>query len=101
MHYFDILVCCSGQHQVPRDTHKEEPFVHFTGTLSLGRVPTETVRIKKNDPFPGEVMHSHSYKFPTKFMKGKTVLIVGGGESASDVAVEVSEKAARTILSIR
>lgn len=79
VHYFDILVCCSGQHQVPRDTHKEEPFVHFTG----------------------EVMHSHSYKFPTKFMKGKTVLIVGGGESASDVAVEVSEKAARTILSIR
>jgi cation diffusion facilitator CzcD-associated flavoprotein CzcO len=46
-------------------------------------------------------MHSHSYKKPTKAMKGKTVLVVGGGESASDVAAEVCEKAARTILAIR
>ncbi len=46
-------------------------------------------------------MHSHCYKYPTKAMKGKTVLVVGGGESASDVATEVCEKAARTILAIR
>ncbi|ELR13200.1 Flavinbinding monooxygenase-like subfamily protein [Acanthamoeba castellanii str. Neff] len=78
VHHFDILVCCSGQHQVPRETHLEEPFTHFTG----------------------EMMHSHCYKYPTKAMKGKTVLIVGGGESASDVA-EVCEKASRTILAIR
>ena len=32
VHHFDILVCCSGQHQVPRQTHLEEPFTHFTGT---------------------------------------------------------------------
>jgi hypothetical protein len=30
-HYFDILVCCSGQHQVPRSTHKDHPFNQFTG----------------------------------------------------------------------
>lgn len=78
-HYFDILVCCSGQHQVPRSTHKDHPF----------------------DQFTGEMMHSHAYKKPTKAMKGKTVLVVGGGESASDVAAEVCEKAARTILAIR
>jgi len=77
--YYDILVCCSGQHQVPRETHKEPPFTNFTG----------------------EMMHSHKYKHPTKSMKGKTVMVVGGGESASDVAAEVCEKAARTILSIR
>lgn len=46
-------------------------------------------------------MHSHAYKKPTKDMKGKTVLVVGGGESASDVAAEVCERAARTILAIR
>ncbi len=45
--------------------------------------------------------HSHAYKYPTKEMKGKTVLVVGGGESASDIAAEVCEKAKRTILSIR
>jgi hypothetical protein len=32
VHYFDILVCCSGQHQVPRQTHLEAPFTNFTGT---------------------------------------------------------------------
>jgi hypothetical protein len=32
VHHFDILVCCSGQHQVPRETHKDHPFNQFTGT---------------------------------------------------------------------
>ncbi|KAL6058255.1 Flavin-containing monooxygenase [Balamuthia mandrillaris] len=79
--YFDLVAVCSGQHQVPSSP------------------------ILKGDPlykpFTGEVMHSHDYKYPTPDMREKNVLVVGGGESASDVAAEVSEVAKKTFLSIR
>ncbi|CAF1083090.1 unnamed protein product, partial [Adineta ricciae] len=77
----DYLVICSGQHQHandPRDTH---PFDQFTGTFS----------------------HSISYKHPyqEQFMN-KRILVVGGGETGSDLAVELSATVAKRVyMSIR
>lgn len=55
-------------------------------------------------PFPGsftgEVMHSHDYRMPDGF-EGKNVLVVGFGNSAVDIAVELSRVASRTTLSVR
>ena len=55
-------------------------------------------------PFPGtftgEVMHAHDYRTPESFA-GKNVLVVGFGNSAVDIAVELSRIAGRTILSVR
>jgi thioredoxin reductase len=77
---FDGLVIASGQHQTANDLRHAEPFNQFTGTIS----------------------HSISYKNPDeKLHRDKTILIVGGGETASDLAVELSTCARCIYMSIR
>ncbi len=50
--------------------------------------------------FFGELMHSHDYKKAAPF-KDKRVLVVGGGNSACDVAVEISRVATTSCISMR
>jgi cation diffusion facilitator CzcD-associated flavoprotein CzcO len=50
--------------------------------------------------FNGTVVHSTDYKTPEMF-QGKRVLVVGGGTSGADIAVESSQNAASTTLSVR
>lgn len=50
--------------------------------------------------FAGELLHSHSFKRAARFA-GKRVLVIGGGNSACDVAVETSRVAERVDLSWR
>jgi cation diffusion facilitator CzcD-associated flavoprotein CzcO len=50
--------------------------------------------------FVGEIIHSHQYKKATPF-KGKRVLIIGGGNSACDIAVETSRVSSSTTISMR
>ncbi len=47
-----------------------------------------------------EQLHSHDYRDPSQ-LAGKRVLVVGGGNSAMDIAVDASQVAARTVLSLR
>jgi dimethylaniline monooxygenase (N-oxide forming) len=77
--YCQGVVICSGQHQTPADPRANEPFSHFTGTMS----------------------HSFEYKYPLPEHHNKTILVVGGGETASDIAVELSAVAKRVYMSIR
>ena len=55
-------------------------------------------------PFPGHfdgtVIHARDYVDP-QGLEGKTVVVVGIGNSAMDIAVDVSQVAARTVLSTR
>jgi len=39
--------------------------------------------------FTGEIIHSKDYKHP-EFLKGKRILVIGGGNSACDLAVEAA-----------
>jgi cation diffusion facilitator CzcD-associated flavoprotein CzcO len=72
---FDNLVVCSGHHR--------DPFVpEYPGT------------------FAGTVLHSSAYKRPEPY-RGQRVLVVGAGNSAVDIAVDVAQVAARTVLSVR
>jgi dimethylaniline monooxygenase (N-oxide forming) len=48
----------------------------------------------------GEVIHSHDYKTPDRF-DGKNVLVVGIGNSAVDIAVDLCRRAKRVYLSTR
>lgn len=66
---FDLLVVANGHHWDPR-------LPTFPGTFS------------------GETMHSHSYIDPTTPLKlsGKRILVVGIGNSAADITVELSSK---------
>ncbi|CAF1313601.1 unnamed protein product [Didymodactylos carnosus] len=74
----DGVVICSGQHQTP-SIPNDEIFKNFTGTFS----------------------HSFDYKYPLPEYYNKNILIVGGGETASDLAVELSPVAKKVYMSIR
>jgi hypothetical protein len=50
--------------------------------------------------FSGHILHSHEYKKASPF-KGQRVLVVGAGNSACDIAVEVSRVSSKTSMSIR
>lgn len=50
--------------------------------------------------FKGQYFHSRQYKRPEGF-EGKRILVIGIGNSASDVAVELSRKAAQVFISTR
>lgn len=72
---FDTLVVCNGHHWLPR-------MPEYPGTFS------------------GDFIHSHDVKRFSRFA-GKRVLVIGGGNSACDVAVESSRVAAQVDVSWR
>ena len=53
--------------------------------------------------FTNALLHAADYKAPTQpvALAGKRVLVIGGGNSGCDIAVEVSRHASRTVLSAR
>jgi dimethylaniline monooxygenase (N-oxide forming) len=71
-----------------------EAVVVATGTFWSPRLPADAAG------FAGEVSHSHDYRTPAPF-QGRRVLVVGAGQSAAEIAVEVAGVAARTCLSMR
>lgn len=73
--YFDHLLVANGHHWNPR-------YPSYPGS------------------FTGEFLHSHDYKSAAPF-KDKRVLIIGGGNSACDIAVETSRVSAFTGISMR
>ncbi|XP_024899696.1 dimethylaniline monooxygenase [N-oxide-forming] 3 isoform X3 [Pteropus alecto] len=76
---FDAVMICSGHHVYPN-----LPSDSFPGL----------------DKFQGHYLHSRDYKGPEAF-KGKRVLVIGLGNSACDIAVELSHLATQVIISTR
>ncbi len=72
---FDYLFVANGHHAVPR----------------MPELP---------GAFAGTVMHAHDYKTSAPFA-GQRVLVMGGGNSACDCAVEISRVAEFTAISMR
>ena len=72
---FTDLIVCNGHHWEPK-------------------LPTYKGR------FDGDFLHSHQYKKSEPF-RGKKVLVIGGGNSACDVAVETSRVSEKTSISWR
>jgi hypothetical protein len=50
--------------------------------------------------FSGRVIHAHDYKTPD-ILRGQRVLVIGGGNSGCDIAVEAAQHASKTLLSLR
>ena len=72
---FDDLIVCSGHHR--------DPFIpHVEGTFS------------------GQILHARDFKRAEPF-RGKRVLVVGGGNSACDIAVDIGRITSQTCLSMR
>jgi cation diffusion facilitator CzcD-associated flavoprotein CzcO len=72
---FDYLMVCSGHHREPL-------------------MPAYRGR------FSGKILHSSRYRRPDIF-RDKRVLVVGGGNSACDIAVDVARVAQKTCISMR
>lgn len=72
---YDAVIVASGHHWKPRQPR-------FPGTFS------------------GRLLHSHEYRTPSEF-KNRRVLVVGIGNSAVDIACDVSRVATTTLLSTR
>ena len=73
--HFTDLVVCNGHHWQPK-------YPNYPGE------------------FTGEFLHSHQFKKAAPF-KDKKVLVIGGGNSACDVAVETSRISEKTTISWR
>ncbi|MGF1541146.1 MAG: flavin-containing monooxygenase [Pleurocapsa sp.] len=50
--------------------------------------------------FSGEIIHSKDYKRPEQ-LRGKKVLVIGGGNSACDIAAEAARIGSKCVLSMR
>ena len=72
---FDVVVVASGHQSEPR----HPPFAAA---------------------FSGEYLHAHAYRVPEPF-RGKRVLVVGVGNSACDIAADISPVAASTTIAAR
>lgn len=69
------VILCNGHHWCKR-------FPEFEGT------------------FDGDIIHSKDYKHPRQ-LQGKRVLVIGGGNSACDIAAEAARVGASSTLSLR
>ena len=56
------------------------------GLFHMPKIPV----FQGQETFPGQQIHSHSYREPTADMKDKTVLVVGFANSAIDIACELA-----------
>ncbi len=75
-------------------TQRHAGVIVANGTLSEPNVPTFPGR------FDGELIHSSAYRSATIFA-GKRVLVVGGGNSGCDIAVDAVHHAASVDISVR
>jgi hypothetical protein len=73
---FDVLMIANGHHWDPK-------YPDYPGT------------------FNGKFIHSHDFKKVDDSWRGKNVLVIGGGNSACDVAVEAARVAEKICLSMR
>jgi hypothetical protein len=73
---FDVLMVANGHHWNPK-------YPEYPGS------------------FDGRFLHSHDFKGIDESWRGKNVLVIGGGNSACDVAVESARVAGRVALSMR
>ncbi|XP_063283038.1 dimethylaniline monooxygenase [N-oxide-forming] 2-like [Pelobates fuscus] len=76
---FDAVIVCSG--------HFSDPYLPLNSFPGIER-------------FRGRYIHSRFYKMPEDY-RGKTVLVVGAGNSAGDIAAEISFSAKQVFLSTR
>jgi dimethylaniline monooxygenase (N-oxide forming) len=77
-------------------TNKFDCVAVCTGTNTFSSLPS----FPGQERFEGEILHSDKYRNADRFT-GKKVLVVGAGESGSDITNEISNHASNTAIAIR
>ncbi|MDP9791880.1 cation diffusion facilitator CzcD-associated flavoprotein CzcO [Catenuloplanes nepalensis] len=92
---WDVTTQSTGRAGSTR-THRYLAVVVANGHNWAPRLP----RIDGLDDYRGKVIHASAYKDPAE-LRGRRVLVVGGGNSGADIAVEAGAQAAKTWHSTR
>ena len=82
--------------QTSHDRRAASAVVVATGYCRVPHLPDWPGR----DTFPGVLLHSADYRDPSPYA-GREVLVVGAGNSAAEIAMEVARVGARVHLSVR
>ncbi len=77
-------------------TYKSKYLVMATGPYGKPK----TVDFKGMETFPGRILHSYGYKSGRDF-KGQKVLVVGFGNSACEIAIDLYEQGAAPSMAVR
>ena len=83
-----------------RDSEGEEHSGLFAGLLIANGTLSEPNMPVFKGSFDGELIHSSAYRSPKQF-DGKRVLIIGGGNSGCDIAVDAIHHGERCDISLR
>ena len=78
------------------ETHAFDGVCICTGTNTWACLP----KFPGEEKFKGRIIHTEDYHTPDEFA-GQRVLVVGAGESGSDICNEISKVAAKTCIAIR
>jgi len=82
--------------ETPSETFKSKYLIIATGAFSKPKL----VEFKGMETFPGRIMHSYGYKTGKEF-KGQKVLVVGFGNSACEIAIDLHEQGAIPSMAVR
>jgi cation diffusion facilitator CzcD-associated flavoprotein CzcO len=79
-----------------KGTFRSSYIIVATGPFGKPRA----IYFKGMDTFPGKILHSYGYKTGSDF-KGQKVLVVGFGNSACEIAIDLYEQGAHPFMSVR
>lgn len=82
--------------QTNNDTFKSKYVLIATGPFGKPR----PINFNGMESFPGQILHSYVYKTGAKF-KGQKVLVVGFGNSACEIAIDLYEQGAAPSMAVR
>ncbi|MFS8083675.1 MAG: flavin-containing monooxygenase [Ginsengibacter sp.] len=82
--------------ETSEDTYKSKNVVVATGAYTFPK----KILIEGMETFPGKIIHSSEYKTGKEF-KGKKVLVIGFGNSACEIALDLYEQEATPSMSLR
>lgn len=82
--------------QTTNGTFKSKYLIVATGPYGKPK----TINFKGMETFPGKILHSYEYKTGREF-KSQNVLVVGFGNSACEIAIDLFEQGATTSMSVR
>lgn len=79
-------------HTISGDTFQSRTIINATGSFHSAYKPD----IKEQETFRGNVLHSSEYKKPDRFINQR-IVVVGRGNSAVQIAVELAEVSTTTL----
>jgi len=89
----------NGSWEVKTQNGKTYPAENVIISTGVNRVPNRP-KWPGQEKFKGSITHSVSYKNPSPYI-GKSVLVVGMGNTGAEVALDLSEKGVDTFISVR